>query len=984
MYLHIQHGTETKAYQVTNTCDKPRIAVSGNSLSYIPLTLNSNSGINLWLKAGNDPGQTVYTTVQTSSYDSQGLSNTTEMTRSSSYGTEALTRTAIDTYLSSYSTEELIGLTTTGSVEMTRSATTNTIYLTRVSTSIAGYLTGASTTSTVYLTRKSTYDTYYYTKTEKSSTIYHTTANSKYSYLTTISAYATYTYPSYSTTGTSYLTERYTSGTFYYTETYTTNTVYATQTITTTYGYGYRTTMTTAGWITISGMPVFDTYTYTSWITYTANATTKYTSNTYYEVTTYRYSADLTASRTSGISYLTSSQRSITYQTRKSTYDTITNTYAATTRTEYLTHAITTDTYYYTCASTSDVSYRTQVVTTDTIYSTKESISGYSYETGTSVYDTSYYTQTTATGTITLSSIYETQTIETTSVSTLTRSSAYGYYGNIQTTTNTVEYRPMEYKSSSYDVDTFYTTSINAGNMSSTTVLTKKSTYDTEYLTRESTYYTYYNVLVSSIIQYKRSESRTFSSRTGITGITSRSGYSYSTFTSSLIIDKLTYDAVVSYLNQSRISTVSVTSSYISSYLAGTSCYQYTSRSRKTFLTSTFGVTTKSSTTTYNTYLTSGTVKSTINSQITTDAIGNATIISYGTSDLVLTSCYNNGTRSFDYSYSQLGTQSVTRYSNATSFLTRISTYNTIYSTRESSFGYSGISSGYANTYTFYSSSDNSLGMSDITELTRESTYSTNYLTASDSVLVKYHAIMSTYPNIEAYLDYMGGSNIYFRSEKWGEQCVSIYHEEWPNATIIDSKKSINTLGIDVINCTYNYTNYKYSTYYSRLSSKSGYTVTWTASRTISQGTKYDISSLSSSSSAYPVVFSSTTTDRTYSDVQSATRTYYDCYSTSLSTNIYMTCDTNGYYGERYQSGYRTTELENITTLLNDKLHLLVNYAEHVYSYDGSITTYSMDMSKQFYIPITSISYLTKESTYGYSGICSSTVSHDSTMTTWV
>ena len=97
-YLVVAGQNQSTSYNLTNQCDKPRLGVSG---SYIPITTNTGGGVAKLADDNSTYRMMQYTTTSssssasaaylTSNVNSQGLSNTTALTRVQTTGVEYLT-----------------------------------------------------------------------------------------------------------------------------------------------------------------------------------------------------------------------------------------------------------------------------------------------------------------------------------------------------------------------------------------------------------------------------------------------------------------------------------------------------------------------------------------------------------------------------------------------------------------------------------------------------------------------------------------------------------------------------------------------------------------------------------------------------------------------------------------------------------------------------------------------------------------------------
>ena len=361
-YLVIKPASngQPKSYQLTSTCNNPRVAVSD---SYIPLTTTTSSGTRLMASGSRvmeylstSVSQSASTTYKTSKAASAGLSSTTALTRAS----------------------------TSNTVYQTASETTGTTYYTRASTSDTKYGTQVSTTGTTYYTRASTSDTKYGTQ----------VTTTGYSELTRADTYdtiyETYTFSVRSdslTTFTkllSYVSERNNARSSITTECGSLiwtpdegairhDYIVGTQNNYFTNINGERFTCIVST-LSSNFNETIRTSTFTS-LRSSGYSLTVYTDTIESRIGTYSVEAADTriigyrtsAATTSIVDLTQISTTGITYYTRASTSDT-----------KYGTQVSTTGTTYYTRVSTSDTKYGTQAKTTNTIYNTKVSTSGYS------------------------------------------------------------------------------------------------------------------------------------------------------------------------------------------------------------------------------------------------------------------------------------------------------------------------------------------------------------------------------------------------------------------------------------------------------------------------------------------------------------------------------------------------------------------------------------------------------------------------------
>ena len=355
MYLVIKDDNgNRKSYNVTSACNTPYLGVSN---SFLPLTLNTSQGLQLRIKDQDNVTTAVsQTTIQTSSTDNIGMSNTSGITRSASYDTAYITQT-----------EQKTQITTTG-----------TSYLTRASTSGTRYLTAESTTDTIYFTQKSTYDTLYLTTSSVSGTSYLTGSSTSGSEWLTSSYTSTYwkstkTYASVyyatwtETTGTTYLTSRQTTGSNVYTYQQT-GAVYAIST--------YVTATSSNETITLDDYDVTVTYTYNSWITEVTPPLGPRTGTSSYRTTTTSYTVirvydQVTSTITTNTYYSSTTYTNTQYYTSPVTYSVVYGTVKSQgTRThEAVTHGVFTitvtytasyDRIYYTCNTTTGTSALTR------------------------------------------------------------------------------------------------------------------------------------------------------------------------------------------------------------------------------------------------------------------------------------------------------------------------------------------------------------------------------------------------------------------------------------------------------------------------------------------------------------------------------------------------------------------------------------------------------------------------------------------------
>ena len=306
------------------------------------------------------------------------------------------------------------------------------------------------------------------------------------------------------------------------------------------------------------------------------------------------------------------------------------------------------------------------------------------------------------------------------SILPLTTNTTNGIHLNIQA--NNTTYRPLEYNSMSTS-DTYYTSAVNSNGLSSTTALTRSSTYDTQYYTRSST---------SSTVYYTRSST---SGTNYLTGSISHQMSCYGEQSMIYTINGGQYYTVTQYVTQSfSITRISGSMTAVSYEAANRNTYtryslglSYTPYPKRTISsTNSAGGSSVTNSRTYDEIVTSWTIQ---NYEIITraNAQGYPSVATWGfyipSANTYGVTGSVNQTCSYEtvsYSYytgwdggwqktlcthiykldlrtsivSTTGTQYLTRSStSATSYLTRSSTYSTVYLTRSSTSGYSGVSS---------------------------------------------------------------------------------------------------------------------------------------------------------------------------------------------------------------------------------------------------------------------------------------------------
>ena len=290
------------------------------------------------------------------------------------------------------------------------------------------------------------------------------------------------------------------------------------------------------------------------------------------------------------------------------------------------------------------------------------------------------------------------------SILPLTTNTTQGLH--IKISMNNITYRPLEYNSMSTS-DTYYTSKVDSIGLSSTTALTRSSTYDTQYYTRSSTSSTVYytrsstsgtNYLTKTVADNKINISHQITSRWQYTymGIGNASSRSGGIQIASLATVGSSYRSNVGSQGNVQIQglTVSWTQYYISTYY--TLSYYATDRPSVIY-TNTMSGTTASS---MNAFYAVGANNTMTDSYATSYFMTAGSQLSkFNTTNWVL---YHTSGQFYTQTMSvwaniitqTTGTQYLTRSStSATSYLTRSSTYSTVYLTRSSTSGYSGVSS---------------------------------------------------------------------------------------------------------------------------------------------------------------------------------------------------------------------------------------------------------------------------------------------------
>ena len=287
------------------------------------------------------------------------------------------------------------------------------------------------------------------------------------------------------------------------------------------------------------------------------------------------------------------------------------------------------------------------------------------------------------------------------SILPLTTNTTNGIHINIYA--NNTTYRPLEYNSMSTS-DTYYTSAIQSNGLSSTTALTRSSTYDTQYYTRSSTSSTVYDTVSNNIsiisnvyIAYRNTVGYYYTSRTD--NIYCGNVF----FTNNPTLESIISIYTKTYKTTRRSSTngggiVTRTVTLTSSSTMGTNILYTLTINITNSIYSSYSRSTSSNSAGSRAYNSSTTLSTLIGT--------NTSILKWlcTSSDDINTfsqSIYNmiknlNGSFSAKYynnNYTLNYSSSEQRSTTNTRYLTRSSTYSTVYYTCSSTSGYSGISS---------------------------------------------------------------------------------------------------------------------------------------------------------------------------------------------------------------------------------------------------------------------------------------------------